>query len=493
MSLKGLVVPILSTFDPKGLSTAEKQMQRFGRIANGVLIGAAAAAGQAVLAAESLGSAQDGLAQVLKNMGYEKQTQRVTDYADALERTLGVDEKVILATQTKLGTFENLTATVGEAGGAFDRATLAALDLAAAGFGSAEGNAVQLGKALQDPVKGLSALTRSGVTFTKQEQERIKTLVESNKISQAQEVILKAIEKQVGGSAEANADASEKLRLAYGELSEDLGNTLLPYAEEFAAKLEDVLGWVQRNKTAVLIFGGVLVTLAATFKVVQAAMAAYNIVQSLIELNTKRAAAGQWALNAAMFANPVVLVVAGIIALIAVFVLAYKKSETFRNLVNKLWDAIKVGAGKAVKFVTETIPNGFKTMVEGIKNIGKKVFNFITAPYRLAFAAIAKIWNATLGKLEFKVPSWIPGIGGKGFKFPTLPEGIPALAKGGIVTKPTLALIGEAGPEAVVPLGKGKGTGGINITINGAIDPEATARQIKRILKQSDIRAGAYA
>jgi hypothetical protein len=67
------------------------------------------------------------------------------------------------------------------------------------------------------------------------------------------------------------------------------------------------------------------------------------------------------------------------------------------------------------------------------------------------------------------------------------------LANGGIVTKPTLALIGEAGAEAVVPLNKRNGLGGTMVfNISGAIDPEGTARQIQRILDRSGQRAGAF-
>jgi hypothetical protein len=61
-------------------------------------------------------------------------------------------------------------------------------------------NAVALGKALNDPIKGISALTRNGITFTESEKERIKVLVESNKVGEAQNMILQAIETQVGGN-----------------------------------------------------------------------------------------------------------------------------------------------------------------------------------------------------------------------------------------------------------------------------------------------------
>jgi hypothetical protein len=92
------------------------------------------------------------------------------------------------------------------------------------------------------------------------------------------------------------------------------------------------------------------------------------------------------------------------------------------------------------------------------------------------FNGIAKLWNNTFGKLSFKVPSWVPGIGGNGFDIPD----IPMLAAGGIVTGPTLAMIGEAGPEAVIPLDRMGSMGGNNVTINvqGA-DPNAVVDALR--------------
>jgi hypothetical protein len=85
--------------------------------------------------------------------------------------------------------------------------------------------------------------------------------------------------------------------------------------------------------------------------------------------------------------------------------------------------------------------------------------------------------------LSFKVPGWVPGLGGKGFDVPN----IPMLAAGGIVTSPTLAMIGEAGPEAVVPLSRagefGMG-GGNNVTIhvNGG-DPQQVVNALRRYMQ----------
>jgi hypothetical protein len=140
-------------------------------------------------------------------------------------------------TQAKLMTFKELAKTAGQMGGAFDRATMAAVDMAAAGFGSAEQNAVQLGKALNDPVKGINSLTRSGITFTVEEKKKIAAMVESNRMLDAQKMILKAIETQVGGTAAASASASEKIGQSFNQLIEEFAG---PFAESFA-KLPDLL------------------------------------------------------------------------------------------------------------------------------------------------------------------------------------------------------------------------------------------------------------
>ena len=257
-----IIVPILTTFNDKGIKsavrefqTATTKMQKFGAVGKifdnvgknltrnvtapllavgGALALAARGAEQAEIANRKLGS-------VLTSMGFGEATKRTSAYAEQLERTLAIDADIIKATQTKLATFANLTKTVNESGGAFDRATLAALDLAAAGFGEAETNAVQLGKALQDPIKGITALSRSGVTFTNQEKAKIKTLVESNRVLEAQELILEAIEKQVGGTALAGASSFDRIKLSLMQVADEIGFAVLPLIDELAENVSIIV------------------------------------------------------------------------------------------------------------------------------------------------------------------------------------------------------------------------------------------------------------
>lgn len=146
-------------------------------------------------------------------------------------------------------------------------------DLADAGFGSLEQNAVQLGKALEDPVKGLTALTRSGVTFSEAEQELIKQLVETGNKAQAQGLILQAVAGQVGGVADAVGSgltgANESLDASFRQIRESIGSYVVPaltvFKSSVAAIIGDLAKFVSSNDSAtesVSKFGSVSVVLA---------------------------------------------------------------------------------------------------------------------------------------------------------------------------------------------------------------------------------------
>lgn len=211
----------------------QKSLNKFGNYA---VIGGAAATmffAKAVTAAEESEVATNRLQQVFKSMGqdYTTATRNAAAYASALQLQIGFEDEAIMAVQAKVATFEKAANATARANGIFNRATAAAFDMQAAGFGDAANNAVQLGKALNDPVKGVNALRRSGITFTDAERKKIAMLVKSNKTFEAQNMVMKAIEKQVGGVAKATVTNSQKMRLAWGEVMERIGTGLLPVVE----------------------------------------------------------------------------------------------------------------------------------------------------------------------------------------------------------------------------------------------------------------------
>jgi hypothetical protein len=455
-------IPIISEFDGTGIKKALaqfKQLETTSEKANFAIKKAAMPAGIAVAAlggflvnaakgAEEARQANQRLGNVLESMGFGEATDRVSAYAESLEKTIAVDADVIKATQTKLATFGQLTKTVNEAGGAFDRATLAALDMAAAGFGSAESNAVALGKALEDPIKGITALAKSGVTFTEQEKEKIKTLVESNNLLEAQDMVLKAIEKQVGGTSEASASSFDKMKFALAGISDTFGELVLPYIDQFAIALARASKFVQENEKLVGILVLTVGGLAAAILVVNAAMKVFRATMVVVT-------AAQAVFNFVMSANPIGLVVIAIAALIGALVFLEKK---------------------------------FGFISGAFKLFSDNFTRYIINPVKTALSFIGDLINAIKS---------IPGVGAIGGAIGAVGGflgKIPGLAEGGIVTRPTLAMIGEGGQsEAVIPLDKlgnmGRAT---NITVNvqGA-DPQQVVNALERYVRQNGALPGA--
>ena len=223
--------------DVEGLGERAKRVGKRMAVAFAAIGAAGVALGRNLFRAfEEVSTANARIESVVESMGnFEgsigEVTERLVDQAEATALLTGVDRNLIKESQALLLTFDSVNKTADEAGGIFDRATDAAIDLAAAGFGSATSNAQSLGRALEDPLRGLTSLTRQGVTFTEEQQELIRSLVESNRTLEAQELILEAIERQVGGTAEATANGSARMTEAFGILRERIATALAPAFE----------------------------------------------------------------------------------------------------------------------------------------------------------------------------------------------------------------------------------------------------------------------
>ena len=518
-----IALPIISEWNPKGIDKAIADFKKLGTTgekaafaikkaavpAAAALVAIGATAVSAIKAGEAFATANARVANIADSMGlFGTETKAVTDrlltLAEATGRQIGVDNLSIKATQAKLLTFKNLAATADEAGSSFDRATMAALDMASAGFGSAEQNAVQLGKALEDPIKGITALAKSGVTFTKQEKKKIEALVESGKLLEAQNMILSAVEKQVGGTAKATANDTDKMKEGFKQFQQQLGSALLPVLAKITPLLTGLASWATNNKKAFIIVASVIAGIATAILAVNAAMKIWTAA-------TKAFTAVQAVFNAVMALNPIFLIVAAVVAVIAVLVLLQKEFGLFDGVIRvvgdafaKVWDAIKFvfdwvklnwplllavitgPFGLAILAITtfkDQIIKVFSIIYNGIKATMGFIADVITAPFKAAFRAVAFLWNNSVGKLSFTMPD-IPGLPGRGKTF-NVPD-IPELKDGGIVTQATLAMIGEGNePEAIIPLSKlgsmgfsGGGGNTINITVQGA-DPNEVVRALQ--------------
>ena len=337
-------VPIVSEFNNRGLKKAMSEFKRLETTgqktafalkkafvpATAALGGLAVAGAKMVAAGEKAATANARIEQIATSMGLfgaetEKVTGRLVDLANEQARLTGVNQNTIKESQALLLTFKDIASSADEVGGAFDRATQLTLDMASAGFGSVTDNAKQLGKALNDPIAGLTALRRSGIQFTEAQQDQIRTLVESGQTLEAQNLILKEIENQVGGTAEATANSTDKMKVAFSQASESIGMALLPAVEALLPLVIGLADWASQNTEILIALAAVIGGLSAAIVIANFAMKAWAAAQAI-------ATAAQWAFNVALSANPIGLVVIAVAALVAGLVILYNKVDWVRDM-----------------------------------------------------------------------------------------------------------------------------------------------------------------
>ena len=166
---------------------------------------------------------------------------QVNALATAISNKTAVDDEAIQSASNLLLTFTKVRNEAGAGNDVFNQATQAAIDMSVAMGTDANSAALQLGKALNDPIKGITALSRAGVSFTEQQKEQIRTLVESGDVLGAQKIILAEMQVQFGGAAAAAANPLERLKVIAGNLGEEVGGFLLPAIEKFAGFLSERL------------------------------------------------------------------------------------------------------------------------------------------------------------------------------------------------------------------------------------------------------------
>lgn len=239
-----------------------------------------------------------------------------------------------------------------------------------------------------------------------------------------------------GGSALAASNTAEggmkKLSLSISETKESIGAALLPVVEAVLPILQKFADWAQNNP-------GVFVAIAGTIAGVAAAIVA---------------------VNAAMALNPFSAIAAGAVILVAAVVTAYNKFKWFRDGVNSIINGI-IG-------IFEFFVNGWITVINGII----RAWNIV--PGHKDIETLSHISLGRLGDDKTKSSA------GQGI------SGARMMAAGGIVTAPTLAVVGEAGPEAVIPLDRLGSMGGNQVTINvNGGDPNAVVNALRNYMRQN--------
>ena len=432
-----IYLPILTSFNPKGLKEAEKGFKdlegaqakakyalgKANKYAAVALGGLTVALGDAVK-----GAMEDANAQLL----LARQLQKTTAATDA--QIAGVEAYISQQGKLKGVTDDELrpalaglvraTMSIEEA----QKAANLAMDVAAA-----------KGMSLESVTKTMEKAYGGNFTALAKLSPELRQMI---KDGASMEEVMAEMAVTFGGAATDSANTAagsmKRLGVALGEAKEGVGAALLPILEKAMPVLQSFATWAQDNPT--------LITAVA---------AAFGVMAASIVL-----------VNAAMALNPVVLITAGILALGVAIVMAYKKFDTFRAVVRTVVN------GVATYF--EFMANAFITMI----NLVIKGINLIKPGKDIG----------TLGAVSFgRMGGDSGGDGGSN------PAGLDykAMATGGIVTSPTMALIGEAGPEAVIPLNKAGGLG-MNITVNAGLvsTPDQIGTDIIAAIQKAQRRSG---
>lgn len=202
--------------------------------------------------------------------------QNVTNFAD----------EVIQSGQNVLLQYTNLGKDV------FPAATEAMLNMSEVMGTDVESSARLVGKALQDPVRGVDALNRAGVRFTDQQKNMVESLVKSGKVIEAQKFLIQGLEKQFGGTARALADPITQLKNQVSEVAEEIGTALLPVVQDLAKQIIPVVQkmaqWIKEHPQltsniakAVVALGAILAVLGSIGLIIPKVIAGISALKAI--------------------------------------------------------------------------------------------------------------------------------------------------------------------------------------------------------------------
>ena len=310
------------------------------------------------------------------------------------------DESILNEVTAQLLTFKEIS------GDTFLSAQVAALDLATTLDGGLQGAAIMLGKALNDPAAGISALSRAGVTFTKDQKEVIKSLTETGNVAEAQRLILEEIASAYGGQAEAAREAGAGIVDAWsntwGDLKEEVGKVIL----EFLPPVVDAMQG-----------------LATAFSGLSPETKRFAVVMGLVGVALPPVMAGIGALviGISALSAPVLAAVAGVAVLTAGVVAFWPEIKSATEYLQGLWGEMSLAekliapASIAVRALWDAFQSAFPNiaamaseMVDGIKSalmdrLGQAL-DFVADKLAKVEGAFAWLYDKVVGN------SWVPDL-----------------------------------------------------------------------------------
>lgn len=517
------------------LSGFGKSLERAETGSFALLGGLTALAGAAVLTVKAFGESEDTAAQldaVLKSTAGAAGVTRdaAIDLASSLQKTTTYSDEAVLSAENLLLTFTSIGKDI------FPDATKTVLDMSTALGQDTKASAIQLGKALQDPINGVTALRRVGVNFSEDQQKVIANLVETGRSAEAQKLILAELNKEFGGSATAAASTfNGQLKQVWNSINDVMEVVGKLIADQIRPLTQAFLDWynqmggsqgIMDKFTATLkewndkgyikiaagaILGGLVPALWAMASAIGAnviALAPFMIAGAALVFLFEKAPAVFWAvvgaitgLAIALFTQaipaliatipPLLTVAAGVIAATWPFVLLGAAVALVAYLVVTHWGQVKafvVAAADVIGGAINRTKDYFRSLPGVVQVAMSQVGNFILG----AMGPLGNFIRLAMQAYD-AIVSLTRAIGGKDLNAKLHSLKIPGFATGVENFSGGLAVVGERGPElvnlprgsSVIPNnqigGVGGGTTNVNITFTGPMmGNSAEAREFAR-------------
>jgi len=470
-------LPIISEWNPKGIDKAIadfKKLETNGEKASFAIKKAAVPAGLAIAALGAVAfdavkafaedeAAAEKLGLTLQNVTYASDAQ-IASVEKFITKT---SMAAAVADDELRPALDKLVRGTGDVAQAQDLLTLA-LDVSAG-----------TGKDLGAVSDALSKAYNGNFTALKKLDPALASLIEEG--ADADEVFGRlgaTFKNQASTAANTTSGKMKNLSIQMGEFKESIGAAVAPLVEKLLPALLKFSTWAQENTGLIVTLGLVIGGIATAIIATNAALAVYNTIQ-----------AATAALNTALTASFSALWVAtGAIVILAIIAALVALQVKF-NIFGKAIDGLKAGFMAwwgVVQFVFGAVKTGFaeladlgKAIFDGIGGAFKGVINAVISAMEKGLNFAIKGLNTILDGIDKAAGPWV--------NFGSIPEvKLPRLAEGGITTGPTIAMIGEKGPEAIIPLDRlgGMGIGGGNVTINvNGGDPQQVVNALRRYMQ----------
>ena len=459
-------VDITSSYNNKGSKNAETSLQKLGRQANRVanVLGVALAAG-AVKAVDSASNLEEAINAT--NVVFGDAADKLVAFGETASRTVGLSNTEFQSLATKTGgLLANLGYSTDEAADSTIALAERAADMASV-FNTDVGTALE---AIQAGLRGETeqllnfnvALNASKVEAKAMElglYDGVGAISDHAKALATEALILEQTDVVAGDFANTSDSLAGQQRILAADmenLSAQIGTALLPIATQLITVFADLANWANQNQTAVMILLGAMAAFVVVVKTVTFITKNYTAIMKIVHTFTKVWTVVQGILNAVLLANPIVLIIAGIVALIAIIgTLIYINRDKLIPIFRKVWDWVKTVAN----VVKNALAGAFDWVSSRVQVVIDKIKAFID---RVRDAA-----NYVKDKL-----SWLPGINSS--------------AAGASVSFTSQAAVTAASRAGAVRTGDA-----VTIQIQAGIgDPAAIARTVRRALAIDARRTG---